>query len=206
MELYKETWERRKMKTMGRGTSGRSAGGFSIIELLVTFVVLGIMVGIAIPAFSVWLADSSLKRAATDLFSTMQWAKTRAIKGNTQWAVVFDVTAGAQKYLVCSSAGADGNWATTSDNSVERTVNLADYGKDIAFGHGVATDDIPGSGSPPTDDVSYTNDVVVFNSSGFSNGGYVYLQNSKGNTYGIGTRSTGIILLRKWNRDNSRWE
>jgi len=191
---------------IAKRTRSRHMRGFSIIELLVTFVVLGIMVGLAIPAFSVWLADSGLKRAATDLFSTMQWARTRAIKGNTQWAVVFDVTAGAQKYVVCSSAGADSDWSTTADNTVEKTVTLADYGNNIAFGHGVATDDIPGNGSPPADDVSYANDLVVFNSSGFSNVGYVYLQNSKGSTYGVGTRSTGIILLRKWNTSASRWE
>ena len=196
---YWKMWMKRKDRI-------REAKGFSIMELLVTLAVLGIMIGIAIPAFSVWLADSGLKRAATDLFSTMQWARTRAIKGNTQWAVVFDVTAGAQKYLVCSSAGGDSDWSTTGDNTVERTVRFSDYGNDIGFGHGIASDDIPGNGSPPADDVSYTNDLVVFNASGFSGSGYVYLQNSKGNTYGVGTRSTGIILLRKWNKNASRWE
>ena len=182
------------------------SGGFTTIEFIVTLGISAVMLGLAIPAFSVWVADSGLKRAATDLFSTMQWARTRAIKGNTQWAVVFDVTAGAQKYLVCSDPGGDGNWSTTSDNSIEKSITLSDYGNNISFGHGVATDDIPGNGSPPTDDVSYTNDLVVFNSSGFANRGYVYLQNSKGNSYGIGTRATGIILLRKWNTNASRWE
>ncbi|RLB42458.1 MAG: prepilin-type cleavage/methylation domain-containing protein [Deltaproteobacteria bacterium] len=188
-----------------RGIMSREQG-YSFIELLVTMVIFAALVGIAIPSFSVWVANSGLKKAAADLYASMNWAKANAVKGNTQWAVVFDVTPGSQGYSICSDPGGDGNWSTAGDNTIEKTVLFSNYQKGVSFGHGVASDDIPGNGAPPADDVTYPNDFVVFNSSGFSSGGYVYLQNSKGNTFGIGTKPTGIIMVRKWNPSRSRWE
>jgi hypothetical protein len=41
--------------------------------------------------------------------------------------------------------------------------------------------------------------VAVFNSRGTGSAGYVYLANSDGTAYAAGTRSSGVVLLRKWN-------
>jgi prepilin-type N-terminal cleavage/methylation domain-containing protein len=180
--------------------------GFTIIELLVTIVVLAIVAAIAIPGFSRWLPDRRLRVAARDVYSNMQLAKLGAVRSNTDWAIVFDTTAGAQRYQVCSDSG-DGSWATTGDNAVEKTVNLADYESGIAYGHGNATDDIPGGGAPPADDITYASDVAVFNPRGTGSGGYVYLENSKNTiTYGVGTRTTGAIRLLKWNSSSADWQ
>jgi prepilin-type N-terminal cleavage/methylation domain-containing protein len=180
--------------------------GFSIIELIVVLLVLGIMAAIAIPGFSGWLPNYRLKGAARDIYSNMQLAKMGAIKANADWAIVFDTTAGAHRYLVCSDDG-DGDWTTTGNNTIERTVDLAGYKAGVSYGHGNAANGIPG-GAFPGDDVSYTNNVAVFNPRGTSNEtGYVYLGNSKNTTtYGVGTRISGVILLRKWNSSTSDWE
>jgi hypothetical protein len=46
--------------------------------------------------------------------------------------------------------------------------------------------------------------VAVFNPRGTGSAGYVYLQNEKNTTYAVGTRSSGVILLRKWR--GSEWQ
>jgi len=178
--------------------------GFTLIELLVALIVLGILTAIAIPGFSTWLPKYRLKHAARDVYSNMQLAKMGAIRSNADWAIVFD--AGANRYLVCSDSG-DGDWTTVGNNDTEKTVNLGDYSSGVAYGHGNATDDIPGGGAPPADDITYTNDVLVFNSRGTGSGGYVYLENTSSTiTYGVGTRTTGVIRILKWNSSTAAWE
>jgi hypothetical protein len=95
---------------------------------------------------------------------------------------------------------------TDGGETVERTVELTDYKSGVGYGHGNAANDIPG-GAFPGDDVSYTNNVTVFNPRGTGSGGYVYLENSKNTTtYGVGTQTSGVIRLLKWNSSTSNWE
>ena len=177
--------------------------GFTLIELLVTVVVLAIVTAITIPGFARWLPDYRLRRAARDVYSNMQLAKMSSVRNNATWAIVFDT--GANRYLVCSEDGVDNDWTTTGDNTTEKTVNLSDYGNSIQYGHGSATIAIPGGGFP-ADDVSFGSNVAVFNSRGFLNppSGYVYLSNSKNNSFGIGSLTSGVSLLRRW--DGAAWE
>jgi type IV fimbrial biogenesis protein FimT len=191
------------MRYDGMRTKKRELG-FTLIELMVAVAIFAIMAAIAIPGFSRWLPNYRLKSAARDVYSNMQLTKMGAVRANADWAIVFST--GSNSYRVCSDDGGDGDW-TDGDETVEKTVNLTDYESGVDYGHGNATDDIPGNGAPPADDITYASDVAVFNPRGTGSGGYVYLENNKNTTtYAIGTRTTGVILLRKWNSSSVDWE
>ena len=184
--------------------NGKHKAGFTFIELMTIVIILAVLASIAIPAFSVWLPNYKLRGAARDLYSNLQMAKLGAVKQNKQWAVVFNQ--GTDRYYVCSDDGGDG-WdgppAMGGNDTSKKTVDLGDY-DDIYFGHASLNSDILGDTFSGGDDIYYANNFVVFGSRGTSEKGYVYLQNDKDTVYGVGTRPSGVIHLKKWT--GSAWE
>jgi prepilin-type N-terminal cleavage/methylation domain-containing protein len=177
--------------------------GFSLIELLILIAILGVLAAIAIPGFSVLLPDYRLRTAARDLQSNMQLAKIGAIKANSNWAIVFDPGVTPGRYYLCSDPGGNGTWeGPGSDDTVEKTVDLARYESGVDYGHGNATFPI---GATFDNEITYGSDVLVFRPRATADDGYVYLQSFKNtNAYGVGTRISGVVLLRKWN--GAAWE
>jgi len=172
--------------------------GFTLVEIMVTLAILLIMAVIAIPRVTTALPSMRLKAAARDLYSNMQAARIGAIKENKDWAIVFDTA--NDRYYLCSDRGVDNAWSSTGDNTIVKTVTLADYQSGIHYGHGnVPADQSVTNGAFPSDNVSYAGNVAVFNSRGTGSGGYVYLA-CQGNeaAYAVGSRSSGVIKLFKW--------
>jgi type IV fimbrial biogenesis protein FimT len=71
-------------------------GGFTLIELMVTLTVLGILMGVGIPSFRSFIANQRVKSAAYDMTATLVFARSEAIKRNTSITVAPDT---------------EGNWA-----------------------------------------------------------------------------------------------
>jgi type IV fimbrial biogenesis protein FimT len=170
--------------------------GFTLPEVIIVIVIIAVLATIAIPGILHWLPNIRLKAAARDLYANMQEAKIQAIKRNQDWAIYFDTA--NNRYYICSDDGADDDWATLADNTIAKTVNLADYKSGVSYGSGAAP--------PPTGVVTYTNDVVVFNPRGTGNGGYVYLDHEKNrDCMRAGTLSSGAIRIHRW-RGGAVWQ
>lgn len=171
--------------------------GFTLIELIVIITIMGILTTIAIPVFSKWLPDYALRRTVMALYSDMHLAKIKAIKGNSVFRIEF-LPGGADLYRIVDP-----------DGTIVKTVNLSapDEGYSICYGCGNATKKATTSGGTvPEDGISYTSNNVSFNPRGFGKMGYVYLTNSKGTAYAIGTWASGIVILKKWNKATGSWE
>ena len=61
---------------------GRSVRGFTMVEMMVTLLVLGILLGIAVPSFRDASLSSRLTGYANDLVAGAQIARSEAIKRN----------------------------------------------------------------------------------------------------------------------------
>ena len=171
--------------------------GFTLLQLIIIVGILGVLASIAIPQYSNWMPEYRLKSAARDLYSNMQLARLMAIKANKSYRLVF-TTAGNGSYVV-----------RRPDGTIEKRIDFRDYDSSgaIGYGGGNAIKNATRSGGPlPNDGISFHYNKATFNSRGTGSSGYVYLENSRGTAYAIGTLSSGLIVLKKWDDSASEWK
>lgn len=62
---------------------GSKAKGFTLVELMITLVVAAILTGLALPSFRDFIRTQRLKTASFDLVAGLTYARSEAIKRNT---------------------------------------------------------------------------------------------------------------------------
>lgn len=68
-------------------TAQRAQWGFTLVEMLVTLTVLGVLMGVAVPSFRSFVAGQKIKTASHDLMTAMVIARSEAIKRNADVTV-----------------------------------------------------------------------------------------------------------------------
>jgi prepilin-type N-terminal cleavage/methylation domain-containing protein len=81
----------------------RQDRGFSLLEMMVVIGIIAILSTIAIPSFFQWLPKHRIGSAARDVKSTLEFARSNAIKTNADVTVNFDE---ANERLTVVDAGA----------------------------------------------------------------------------------------------------
>ena len=74
-----------------RSNIGKYPGGFTLLELLVVMVIIGLVVSLVPPLFSSAVPGARLKGAARDLAVGLRYARSQAITHNTEMAVRLDL-------------------------------------------------------------------------------------------------------------------
>ncbi len=62
--------------------NNRPVNGFSLIEMIATLLVVGIVLAVGVPSFNQFMANSRMAAVANDMVTAMHAARTEAIKRN----------------------------------------------------------------------------------------------------------------------------
>ena len=85
--------------------------GFSLIELIVGMVILGVLLGLAMPGFSNWLRNARVRTAAESVQNGLQLARAEAVRRNTDVRFSLVNTTGS----TCALDPAGPNWVISLD-------------------------------------------------------------------------------------------
>ena len=80
--------------------------GFTLVELLITIAIVGVLAAIALPSFTEFIARSNLRSSAESILNALQLARAEAVRRNEQ--VTFSLnpnSTGATSWRVADSNG-----------------------------------------------------------------------------------------------------
>ena len=141
----------------GCAMDNKRDSGFTILDVIIVFAVIGILLAIAIPGIIRWLPDYKLRAEGRNLLSTMQLARLRAVKENAHVVALFDTDNNSYEVFVDNNDSwtRDVGESIVTNSSIPAKINMYE----ASFSGGVPR--------------------VRFDGRGFPNGagGHVYLLN-----------------------------
>ncbi len=176
--------------------------GVTLVELLIVFVIIGIMLTLGVAGYRGFVAKDRVRRAASELLQNMRLARTMAIKENRSYNIIFDYN--NQIYRVGYDGNGDGDLLDTQDgfgNGPVKVVNIQNlYGNAVVMGSGKF------SITPPNGPNGNISDAPSFqfnpDGSGGANGSVYFQQTLRGYTYCVRlANAAGKIDLYLWNGD-----
>jgi type IV fimbrial biogenesis protein FimT len=85
-----------------------SSGGFSMLELMITIALVGILVALAIPSFELISNINKLSGTSNELLTSLQVARTEAIRRGVHVVVCKSTNADSGAAATCNTTA--GNW------------------------------------------------------------------------------------------------
>ncbi len=153
--------------------------GFTIVELLIVILIVGIFMGLAIPIFTS-IGGESLRSFTNSFASTLRTYRETAIVKNSDCTIVFDPV--TNTYII------------QYEGELPR---VYDMGRPAGISAGITATPECGGGPADPDGIQFPGNSLIFRAKGFATPGAIYFTNNQ-ETYAIGITMTGRIKVWKW--------
>ncbi|WP_211453321.1 GspH/FimT family pseudopilin [Collimonas antrihumi] len=102
-----------------------SSAGFSLIELMITIVVMTILLAVAIPSMQSFIAQNRLSGNANEFIAATMLARSEAIKRGGAVKICRSVSADVSSTITCDTSDNDWKtgWLVLVENSSDSTKN-----------------------------------------------------------------------------------
>jgi type IV fimbrial biogenesis protein FimT len=107
----------------------RASAGFTVIEMMLTIAILGILLGIAVPNFTRWINNTKIRAGAEAIAAGMNLARTEAVRRNASVAFTLTGATGWQVGTVTTVETIQTRGA--NDGSAGMTVTVTPVGATI---------------------------------------------------------------------------
>ena len=160
--------------------------GFTLMELMIVMAIAAVISAISIPNLIGWFPKHRLAVAARDMVSTFQMARLKAIKGNTDIVVSFNL--GNNTYTVFQDDG-QGSVDADGNGILDGALNYIPDGTERVY----VTRSMPSGiritsaafGSPPSTSVRFNRRGFPQDATGNFTNGRVTFDNGRGTVFSV---------------------
>lgn len=132
------------MRSNSPTRSWHASGGFSLVELILTVAIFGILLSLALPSLTIYTANARLRADAQNFVAGLQKARTEAVQRNAR--VDFVLTNAALAALDPTTGVANGaNWVIQTNNP--RTFIEGKLGSEAGAPSDIRINDTNGDGA-----------------------------------------------------------
>lgn len=133
--------------------------GVTLIELMVTLVVLGVLVFLALPSYTKWMQNTQIRTAGEGILSGLQLARSEAARRNT--SVELRLDAGAGWTASVSATGEVIQARPAQEGTANAVLTVTPAGSDRVTFNGLGRVGLNADGSTPLTEIKVDSNAIA---------------------------------------------